>query len=52
MTGGARATDASERYSFVGEPLIGFHGVLRGTPVMTNDRPTDARVADSRMQAE
>ena len=36
----------------VGEPLIGFHGVLRGTPVMTNDRPTDARLADSRMQRE
>lgn len=36
----------------VGEPLIGFHGVLRGTPVMTNDRPTDARVADPRIRAE
>ena len=41
----------------VGEPLVGFHGVLRGTPVMTNDRPmdarmVDARVADLRMQAE
>ena len=36
----------------VGEPLIGFHGVLRGTPVMTNDRPTDARLAGSRIQAE
>ena len=36
----------------VGEPLIGFHGVLRGTPVMTNDRPTDERVAASLMQTE
>jgi circadian clock protein KaiC len=29
----------------VGQPLNGFHGVLRGTPVMISDRPTDARVA-------
>jgi circadian clock protein KaiC len=36
----------------VGEPLSGFHGVLRGTPVMTNDRPTDERVAASLMQTE
>jgi circadian clock protein KaiC len=36
----------------VGEPLIGFHGVLRGTPVMTSDQPADARLADYRMQAE
>lgn len=31
----------------IGEPLIGFHGVLRGTPIMTNDAP-----ADSRMKSE
>jgi circadian clock protein KaiC len=36
----------------VGEPLVGFHGVLRGTPVMTNDAPTDARVAESRTRTE
>lgn len=28
----------------VGEPLIGFHGVLRGTPIMTNDHPVDPRM--------
>jgi len=31
----------------IGEPLIGFHGVLRGTPIMTNDAP-----ADSKMKSE
>jgi circadian clock protein KaiC len=41
----------------VGEPLVGFHGVLRGTPVMTSDHPADARMengraATSRMQVE
>ncbi len=33
----------------VGDPLIGFHGVLRGTPVMTDDAPTDARMSDKRV---
>jgi circadian clock protein KaiC len=36
----------------VGEPLIGFHGVLRGTPVMTSDKPTDARVSNTRTRTE
>jgi circadian clock protein KaiC len=36
----------------IGEPLTGFSGVLRGTPVMTGDPPVDARVAASRTSRE
>jgi circadian clock protein KaiC len=36
----------------VGEPLTDFHGVLRGTPVMTNDQPADTRIARLRTRAE
>ncbi len=28
----------------VGDPLVGFQGVLRGTPIMTNDDPVDPRM--------
>ena len=28
----------------IGEPLLGFHGVLRGTPIMTDDAPADSRM--------